>query len=115
MGSAIRALIDRELVSVFGESDGGDVPILASRAEEQLAAREAQVDAREREVKETEEGLRMQDERLGVWEDELEARERRTELVSKLASRPTVTVPKVGRNDQCPCGPGSKYKRCHGN
>jgi hypothetical protein len=22
--------------------------------------------------------------------------------------------PKVGRNDQCPCGSGKKYKRCHG-
>jgi len=21
---------------------------------------------------------------------------------------------KVGRNDQCPCGSGKKYKRCHG-
>ncbi|HAP44201.1 MAG: preprotein translocase subunit SecA [Spirochaetes bacterium GWD1_61_31] len=24
------------------------------------------------------------------------------------------TVPKVGRNDQCPCGSGKKYKHCHG-
>lgn len=23
-------------------------------------------------------------------------------------------VPKVGRNDPCPCGSGLKYKRCHG-
>lgn len=23
--------------------------------------------------------------------------------------------PKVGRNDQCPCGSGRKYKQCHGN
>ncbi|MGI9089183.1 MAG: SEC-C metal-binding domain-containing protein [Chthoniobacterales bacterium] len=23
-------------------------------------------------------------------------------------------VPKVGRNDRCPCGSGQKYKRCHG-
>jgi hypothetical protein len=23
-------------------------------------------------------------------------------------------VPKVGRNDPCPCGSGQKYKRCHG-
>ncbi|AFG36875.1 preprotein translocase subunit SecA [Spirochaeta africana] len=29
---------------------------------------------------------------------------------------PTVvrTVPKVGRNDLCPCGSGKKYKHCHG-
>jgi preprotein translocase subunit SecA len=23
-------------------------------------------------------------------------------------------VPKVGRNDACPCGSGKKYKQCHG-
>ena len=23
-------------------------------------------------------------------------------------------VPKVGRNDDCPCGSGKKYKNCHG-
>jgi preprotein translocase subunit SecA len=29
------------------------------------------------------------------------------------ASRP-VSLPKVGRNDPCPCGSGKKYKKCHG-
>ncbi len=24
------------------------------------------------------------------------------------------TVPKVGRNEPCPCGSGKKYKNCHG-
>ena len=24
------------------------------------------------------------------------------------------TVPKVGRNDDCPCGSGKKYKKCCG-
>jgi preprotein translocase subunit SecA len=23
-------------------------------------------------------------------------------------------LPKVGRNDACPCGSGKKYKKCHG-
>ncbi len=27
---------------------------------------------------------------------------------------PTRAVPKVGRNDPCPCGSGKKYKKCHG-
>ncbi|MFT4924188.1 MAG: preprotein translocase subunit SecA [Phenylobacterium sp.] len=27
---------------------------------------------------------------------------------------PADTVPKVGRNDACPCGSGKKYKQCHG-
>jgi preprotein translocase subunit SecA len=26
----------------------------------------------------------------------------------------TVQVPKVGRNEPCPCGSGKKYKHCHG-
>ncbi|MBK9109413.1 MAG: preprotein translocase subunit SecA [Saprospiraceae bacterium] len=25
------------------------------------------------------------------------------------------TIPKVGRNDMCPCGSGKKFKNCHGN
>ncbi len=29
-------------------------------------------------------------------------------------ARPKGTPEKVGRNDQCPCGSGKKYKRCHG-
>ncbi|MDD7013840.1 MAG: SEC-C metal-binding domain-containing protein, partial [Spirochaetales bacterium] len=24
------------------------------------------------------------------------------------------TIPKVGRNEPCPCGSGKKYKLCHG-
>jgi len=33
----------------------------------------------------------------------------------KGAPRPQVNVvPKVGRNDPCPCGSGKKYKHCHG-
>ncbi|MFM0641563.1 preprotein translocase subunit SecA [Paraburkholderia metrosideri] len=32
-----------------------------------------------------------------------------------LASDPSAdSVPKVGRNDPCPCGSGKKYKQCHG-
>ena len=39
----------------------------------------------------------------------------------ELAARPAApaapvrnTLPKVGRNDPCPCGSGKKYKKCHG-
>lgn len=28
--------------------------------------------------------------------------------------QPVIADPKVGRNDQCPCGSGKKYKQCHG-
>jgi preprotein translocase subunit SecA len=31
-----------------------------------------------------------------------------------VATRPSDEVPKVGRNDPCPCGSGKKYKNCHG-
>jgi preprotein translocase subunit SecA len=36
--------------------------------------------------------------------------------VSQVADAATVAkpVPKVGRNDPCPCGSGKKYKQCHG-
>lgn len=27
---------------------------------------------------------------------------------------PIIGGPKIGRNDQCPCGSGKKYKQCHG-
>ena len=30
------------------------------------------------------------------------------------ASVATATLPKVGRNERCPCGSGKKYKKCHG-
>jgi preprotein translocase subunit SecA len=33
------------------------------------------------------------------------------EAAPRTASR---TLPKVGRNDPCPCGSGKKYKKCHG-
>ncbi len=28
--------------------------------------------------------------------------------------QPVRAEPKVGRNDQCPCGSGKKFKNCHG-
>jgi hypothetical protein len=39
MGRAIMALIDRELVSVFGDSSGDDSPAFGQQAEEELASR----------------------------------------------------------------------------
>lgn len=30
------------------------------------------------------------------------------------AVRDSITDPKIGRNDPCPCGSGVKYKKCHG-
>ena len=113
MGRAIVALIDRELASVFGDS-GGEALELAHRAEEELARREAEVAARERDLKAVKERLRSRGDHLRGWEAELEAREQRVELASKLAVQRRNTAPKVGRNERCPCGSGLKYKHCHG-
>ncbi|MCB1101131.1 MAG: SEC-C domain-containing protein [Kiritimatiellae bacterium] len=36
-------------------------------------------------------------------------------LQSRAKPQPvTRDMPKVGRNDPCPCGSGKKYKKCHG-
>ncbi len=35
--------------------------------------------------------------------------------MAEIRQKPVVnTVPKVGRNEPCPCGSGKKYKHCHG-
>ena len=114
MGRAVTLLIDRELIAVFGEHTGDDPPVFAQRATEQLAIREAKIAARESEVDAEQERMRGRSERLRRWEDELEARERRAALVSKLTSRDSTVRAKIGRNERCPCGSGRKYKHCHG-
>jgi hypothetical protein len=48
--------------------------------------------------------------------------ENQTRLIEKIAveqpfiAKPSIeaNVPKVGRNERCPCGSGKKYKKCHG-
>ncbi|NDH80352.1 MAG: hypothetical protein EBY70_09010, partial [Burkholderiaceae bacterium] len=35
-------------------------------------------------------------------------------IVSRSSSKSAADVPRVGRNDPCPCGSGKKYKHCHG-
>jgi SEC-C motif len=36
------------------------------------------------------------------------------EVPPTISSPSEASVPKVGRNEPCPCGSGKKYKRCHG-
>lgn len=43
-----------------------------------------------------------------------EAMSRKFEHESPNEPRAKQQVPKVGRNDPCPCGSGKKYKHCHG-
>lgn len=114
MGRAIAALIDRELVSVFGEVSDGKVPVFAAEAEEELSRREAAVADRVGRLGGEEQRVREWGERLRLWEQELQRREQQTEFVAKLAARSRATSSKIGRNERCPCGSGLKYKHCHG-
>ncbi len=36
------------------------------------------------------------------------------DTVRRREAMPTSEVPRVGRNEACPCGSGKKYKQCHG-
>lgn len=36
------------------------------------------------------------------------------EPIPQPKQQPVVAAPKIGRNDDCPCGSGKKYKNCHG-
>ena len=114
MGRAVATLMDRELLSVFGEHTAGEWPVFAQQAVEELENREAWIEAREHEVDIDEARMRERGERLGRWEDELEAREQQAEFVSKTVSLHSTGGSKIGRNERCPCGSGLKHKRCHG-
>jgi len=114
MGRAAAMLMDRELLSVFGEHTAGERPVFAQQATEELEYRGAKMEAREHKVDSNEARMRERSEGLRRREDDLEAREQQAELVSKLASRHSTARTKIGRNERCPCGSGLKYKRCHG-
>ncbi len=43
------------------------------------------------------------------------ARIKEREVEEGSGSNPARKIPKVGRNEPCPCGSGKKYKKCHGN
>jgi hypothetical protein len=114
MGRAIGAMIDQELVGVFGNHAGDYLPVFAEQAEEELARRRERVARREEKALGAEGRLRAWNERLRRWEVELETRERRVELAAKMAAQLREAEIKVGRNERCPCGSGLKYKHCHG-
>ena len=100
MGRAVTMLIDRELISVFGDITGDEPPVLAQQASEQLAIREAKVVTRKDRGKAAEKHLHVKDEQLRRREHELNVREQRVELMSKVVSRPSVARVKVGRNER---------------
>ncbi len=107
MGRAIVALIDRELVSVFGDH----AAVFAEQAEEELATRQEQVARQEEKAAVVEERLRAWNAHLRSWEVELEVRERRVEFAAKMAAQPEEVEAKVGRNERCACGSGEGQER----
>lgn len=74
MGRAIAMLIDRELVSVFGDQTDDHVPVFAEQAEEELVAWQEQVARREEKAAGAEERLQAWNAHLRAWESELETR-----------------------------------------
>jgi preprotein translocase subunit SecA len=50
---------------------------------------------------------------MPIKEVEAVARALRPARSSQPRPQPVIRA-KVGRNQQCPCGSGSKYKHCHG-
>ena len=102
MGRGLAILMHQELASVVDE----DLEGLADR----LADRESAIVARESELTEAQESVRVREVEVGI-------RERR--LAEHQAKTPHTPLeewvpPKRGRNEQCWCGSGKKYKKCHG-
>jgi preprotein translocase subunit SecA len=100
MGRGLAVLLHQELATVVDE----DLDGLASA----LQAREAEVGVREAELTEREQALSQQ-------AIELAAKDRRLAgAIQRLQADPTWRPPKTGRNEQCWCGSGRKFKTCHG-
>ena len=82
------------------------------RSEEEVAAMEAAEAERQRQRQQAMQFQHPQTGGLGADEEaaEVEARAR-----AGAPQQPVVRdLPKVGRNEPCPCGSGKKYKHCHG-
>ena len=49
-----------------------------------------------------------------LFKIELVAQNKDNKVIKKIDATNNIRK-KIGRNDQCPCGSGKKYKNCHGN
>jgi preprotein translocase subunit SecA len=104
-----------ELFSQMLDKVKHDVVVLLARirvrSEEEVAAMEA---AEAERLRKREQSLQFQHpESGGLGADEEAADVERMALAG--GQQPVVRdLPKVGRNDACPCGSGKKYKHCHG-
>lgn len=97
MGRGIAGLIAHEIETI-GTPDATGGRTFSSDLHSKLLERSRQLDDRERCVDERERAVKASERRL-------RARTKPVEMASPK---------KVGRNDQCPCGSGIKYKHCHG-
>ncbi|OQA97986.1 MAG: preprotein translocase subunit SecA [Bacteroidetes bacterium ADurb.Bin217] len=51
---------------------------------------------------------------LQAKKDDIQTAARNQDTREKPKAAPVRVAPKVGRNEDCPCGSGKKYKNCHG-
>ncbi len=102
MGRGLAILKHQELASVVDE----DLEGLAER----LADRESAIVARESEFAEAQESVRVREVEVGMRERRLSEHQEKT----PHAPLEQWVPPKRGRNEQCWCGSGKKYKKCHG-
>jgi preprotein translocase subunit SecA len=58
--------------------------------------------------------IRAEEDVAAVDEQRRKAEEIPKDFQHKSASKSAPQIPRVGRNDVCPCGSGKKYKQCHG-
>ncbi len=120
MGRAIVALIERTLGMVDDDDayqrrgSMGDVQEQLAPREAELDAREERLDVRERALDTEADQIAAEAKRLGSWQAQLRSLEHNLETRSRIAVQPAPPVPRVGRNERCPCGSGRKYKQCHG-
>jgi uncharacterized protein YchJ len=122
MGHGLAVLLHHELASIVDE----DVETLSER----LKAREADLEGRVRELKEQEKELNQRDRVLVLFKADLEqrerdvaARERNVAVVEHNLAQQLMQIAKpeppakprrtLGRNEQCWCKSGKKYKNCH--
>ncbi|WP_034410484.1 preprotein translocase subunit SecA [Derxia gummosa] len=82
------------------------------QTQEQIAEAEAQIDRAGEAVLERAQGRHAEFDDLG----EVAAGDAGAAVAVASAATAVATgeLPKVGRNDPCPCGSGKKYKQCHG-
>jgi uncharacterized protein YchJ len=122
MGEGVALLMLHELASVAGE----DAETLADRRsarDEELKERVQELKDRERELNQRDRALVLREADLEDRAKDLAARERNVAVVERnLAQQLRMSAPdqipgrasrKIGRNEQCWCKSGKKYKNCH--